>query len=85
VRCEEFLEALNDYVDGGTSSVICLALQNHLADCNPCRIVIDNIRQTITLYRVGTKMPVPIGLHHRLRYRIRDHWTQHLQRTGPSQ
>jgi predicted anti-sigma-YlaC factor YlaD len=66
MKCQELLEALNDYVDGETQSALCRAIQEHLADCNPCRIVIDNIRQTITLYRVEEAVLLPAGLHERV-------------------
>ena len=65
MKCQELLSALNDYVDGDTRSALCRALQEHLADCGSCRVVIDNIRQTITLYRAGETMPLPTGLHER--------------------
>ena len=63
MRCDELLSALNEYLDGDTRSALCQALQEHLANCNSCRVVIDNIRQTITLYRVGEASPLPAGLH----------------------
>ena len=53
MKCEELLSALNEYLDGETQSALCEALQEHLADCHSCRLVIDNIRQTIALYRSG--------------------------------
>jgi predicted anti-sigma-YlaC factor YlaD len=66
MKCKELLGALNEYVDGETQSALCQALQEHLADCEPCRVVIDNIRQTITLYRVGEVMRLPAGLHEKI-------------------
>jgi predicted anti-sigma-YlaC factor YlaD len=74
MRCEELLSALNEYVDGETQSALCRALREHLADCNPCRIVIDNIRQTITLYRNSEVVCLPAGLHERLSAILRQRW-----------
>ena len=74
MKCEELLGALNDYVDGKTQSALCQAIQEHLADCNPCRLVIDNIRQTITLYRAGERVPLPAGLHERIRSILQNRW-----------
>jgi predicted anti-sigma-YlaC factor YlaD len=76
MKCQEFLAALNDYVDGETQSALCQALEGHLADCNPCRVVIDNIQQTITLYRAGERMPLPEGLHDRIRSIMRTRWAR---------
>ena len=74
MKCRELLGALNDYVDGETQSALCQVLQEHLADCDPCRIVIDNIRQTITLYRMDEEVPLPQGLHEQLRVILRRRW-----------
>ena len=74
MKCQELLGALNEFVDGETRSALCRAFQEHLADCNPCRIVVDNVRQTITLCRAGVAMPLPPGLHERMRAILRKHW-----------
>ncbi len=76
MKCQELLDTLNDYVDGETQSALCEALREHLAECNPCRIVIDNIRQTITLYRAGEAMPLPDELHEKLRSLMRARWSE---------
>jgi hypothetical protein len=75
MKCQDLLKALNAYVDGEIPSALCRALQEHLADCTPCRIVVDNLRQTITLYRAGEETPLPPGLHEQLRAAMRQRWT----------
>lgn len=80
MKCQELLGALNEYVDGETHSVLCQALQEHLADCNPCRVVIDNIRQTITLYRAGEVMPLPAGLHEKICSIAHQRWAEKFPR-----
>ncbi|HEY4761012.1 MAG TPA: zf-HC2 domain-containing protein [Thermoguttaceae bacterium] len=74
MKCEELLAALNDYVDGERQLALCKALEAHLADCNPCQIVIDNIRQTIALYKSGEPVELPLELHDQLRQVLRDRW-----------
>ncbi len=74
MNCEEILAALNDYVDGLRDTAICSALEKHLADCNPCRLVVDNIRQTITLYRSGRPVELTDELHERLHGMLREQW-----------
>jgi hypothetical protein len=74
MKCEELLGALNEYVDGQTHTALCRAFEKHLADCNPCRIVIDNIRQTITLYRAGEAVPMPAELHEQLHVIMYHRW-----------
>ncbi len=74
MTCRELLGALNEYVDGETRSALCRALQEHLADCHPCQIVVDNIRQTITLYKAEEQFELPSALHQRLSSALRERW-----------
>jgi predicted anti-sigma-YlaC factor YlaD len=85
MKCEELLAALNEYVDGEQKSALCQALQEHLVNCNPCQIVIDNIRQTITLYRAGEAVPLPALLHEQLRSLLREQWARKFPATSGSQ
>lgn len=75
MKCEELLGVLNDYVDGDVRSGLCKAIQEHLADCKGCQIVIDNIRQTITLYRAGAATPLPAGLHETICSIMKKRWS----------
>jgi anti-sigma factor RsiW len=74
MKCEELLAALNGYVDGDLDPGICEAFQSHLADCNPCQLVVDNIRRTITLYKAGRPVELPPELHRRLCAALKDRW-----------
>ncbi len=74
MKCEELLAALNEYVDGEIDPGICEAFESHLRDCNPCQIVIDNIRQTITLFNAGKAVELPPELHQRLHNALRQRW-----------
>jgi anti-sigma factor RsiW len=82
MRCEELLAALNAYVDGDLDPAICEAFQSHLADCNPCQIVIDNIRQTITLYKSGQPVELPAELHDQLCSALRAKWAVAFPQAG---
>ena len=66
MKCEELLAALGQYVDGELEPGICSPFQEHLKDCNPCRIVIDNIRQTIKLFKAEEPFELPPTLQQRL-------------------
>jgi len=74
VKCEELLAALNEYVDGSIDPGICEAFEEHLKGCNPCQIVVDNIRQTITLYKAGEPFELPKEFHEQLRRQLREKW-----------
>jgi anti-sigma factor RsiW len=75
MKCEELLAALNDYVDGDLDPGICDAFQEHLSDCNPCQIVVDNIRKTITLYKAGEPFEMPVEFQQKLCEELRKRWT----------
>ena len=74
MNCAELLAALNQYVDGELDLGICDAFQEHLRDCNPCQIVVDNIRQTIRLYKADEQFQLPPTLHQRLARALRERW-----------
>ncbi len=74
MKCEELLAAINEYVDGDLAPGICEALQEHLKDCNPCQVVIDNIRQTIRLYKAGEPFELPPEFCQRLHEALRAQW-----------
>jgi RNA polymerase sigma-70 factor (ECF subfamily) len=74
MKCEELLSALNQYVEGEVDPAICEPYQEHLKGCNPCQIVVDNIRQTIKLYRAEEQFELPPTLHQRLSRVLRERW-----------
>lgn len=74
MKCEELLAALGEYIDGNIDPAICESLEEHLKDCNPCHIVVDNIRKTIQLYRAGERFELPAEFHQRLCQQLRQHW-----------
>lgn len=76
MTCEELLKALNEYVDGAELNAICEEFAQHLAGCNPCQIVVDNIRQTITLYKSGEPFPMPADFHERLQQNLKAKWDE---------
>ncbi|MCC6507681.1 MAG: zf-HC2 domain-containing protein [Pirellulaceae bacterium] len=76
MTCEELLKALNDYVDGQELTEICDEFAEHLAGCNPCQVVVDNIRQTISLYRAGQPYSMPTGFQERLQLSLKQKWAE---------
>lgn len=72
--CSELLALLNDYVDGGVDPAICKDFEEHLAGCNPCRVVVDNVRRTITLYRKDEPCDLPPEFRDRLHAALKSRW-----------
>ena len=82
MKCGELLAALNEYVEGTVDPAICEEFERHLAGCNPCQVVVDNIRQTITLYKEGKPYQLPTEFRHRLHSTLRQRWAEtHARKT----
>jgi anti-sigma factor (TIGR02949 family) len=51
VKCSEVISQLSDYLDAEAARELCDTLEAHLAECPQCRVNIDTVRKTISLYR----------------------------------
>ena len=76
MKCAELLTSLNEYVDGTVDPAICEEFEKHMAGCNPCQVVVDNIRQTITLFKQGKPYDLPIKFRQRLHSELRQRWKE---------
>lgn len=65
-ECDKLLHQLSDYIDGTLEASICAELEAHLSDCSDCRVMVDTVRRTITLYRAGAVTELPSGVEQRL-------------------
>jgi anti-sigma factor RsiW len=70
-NCQALLHQLSAFVEDEASPQLCQEIERHLASCANCRIVVDTLDRTISLYHT---LPAPemseevqIRLHHRLR------------------
>jgi predicted anti-sigma-YlaC factor YlaD len=64
--CGELRAQLPDYLDGEAQETICRAIEEHLAGCDDCRVIVDTLKKTITLYHCAPRDDVPIDVHDRL-------------------
>jgi anti-sigma factor RsiW len=76
MKCEELLAMLNEYVDGTVDPAVCEEFEKHMAGCNSCQVVVDNIRQTITLYKDGQPYAMPIQFRERMHDALRRCWRE---------
>lgn len=53
--CHRLLGSLSEYVDGELDSELCNVLEQHLEDCEDCRIVVDTLRKTVYLYHASAQ------------------------------
>jgi hypothetical protein len=83
MKCAELLKMLNEYVDGTVDPSICEEFEKHMAGCNPCQVVVDNIRKTITLYKEGKPYELPVKFRQQLHSVLRQRWIEtHPEKPG---
>ncbi len=76
MKCAELLKMLNEYVDGGVDPAVCDEFEKHQAGCNPCQVVVDNIRKTIVLYKQGQPYELPLRFRRQLHESLRTKWKE---------
>jgi predicted anti-sigma-YlaC factor YlaD len=70
-ECRQLLGSLSDYIDGDLEQVLCDEIEQHMGECDNCRIVIDTLRKTIELYQITSSPPtVPEDVRKRLFHRL---------------
>ena len=74
MKCEELLAMLGDYVDGDMDREVYETFRSHMEGCNPCEVVVDNIRHSISLYKCGKTVELPEELQQQLRHVLRKRW-----------
>lgn len=50
-HCRDLLGQISDYIDGELEAALCAELEQHLAGCHDCQVLVDTTRKTVTLYR----------------------------------
>jgi anti-sigma factor RsiW len=50
-ECQALLAELGDYIDGELEQTLCAEIEQHLAHCDDCRVLVDTTRKTVVLYR----------------------------------
>jgi anti-sigma factor RsiW len=68
--CGQLLAHLSDYVDGTLQAGLCRELEQHLAGCDDCRIVLNTLKKTVELYRLEGPAGMPDAVRERLFKRL---------------
>jgi Predicted transmembrane transcriptional regulator (anti-sigma factor) len=76
MKCKDLLNALNDYIDGEIDPAVCEEFEKHMADCNPCQIVVDTIKKTIIIYKEGKPYELPLEFKKKLHSVLQEKWKQ---------
>ncbi len=80
MKCQELLRMLNDYVDGDVDPALCEEFEGHLQGCNPCKVVVDTVRKTISIYKDEEVIELPVEFRDRLHCALREKWKEREQR-----
>ncbi len=83
MSCEELLRALNEVIDDASALALYTEFADHLSGCNPCQLVVDNVRKTIQLYKSGEPYPMPAGFQDRFRDALRAKWQARFPNSKP--
>ena len=76
MTCHDYRDLMMGYLDNELTDEQRRQFEEHLAGCNPCQVVVDNIRKTITLYKAGEPYPMPPEFHDRLHETLRARWKE---------
>ena len=72
ISCQEFVELVTEYLDGGLSPDAAALFEQHLNFCDGCEWYLDQLRTTIaTVGRIG-RQDVPEPMRRRLLAAFRD-------------
>jgi mycothiol system anti-sigma-R factor len=64
--CKDMLGNLSAYIDGDLEAELCAEIEEHMAGCTNCQIVVDTLERTVTLYHDNCHEPLPDDVKSRL-------------------
>ena len=66
-ECSDLLGSISEYVDGSLREELCRELEQHLSECEDCRVVVNTMKKTIELYQTDApKDGLPADVRQRL-------------------
>ena len=57
--CTEFLSEFGEYLDGCASPEVKSCIEEHLRDCQSCRVIIDSTAKTIRIVTESESFTLP--------------------------
>jgi predicted anti-sigma-YlaC factor YlaD len=83
VNCKEVLDQLSDFVDEEARADLCRAIEEHLARCGGCKIVVDTVKKTIMLYHTDGPAEAPVRVSAALESALAREYRQAESRPSP--
>ncbi len=73
-KCPDYVNDLSDYLDGELDPSLCEEIEKHIGHCENCRIMVDTMKQTVTLCREGKPERLPSSLEDKLGNLLKERW-----------
>ncbi len=64
--CKQLMAQLSSFLDGELDPALCEKIEQHLATCPMCPIVVDTTKKTILLYRDAPRQEIPADVRQHL-------------------
>ncbi len=74
--CHEMISNLGDFVDGDADPELCEEIRKHVGQCENCRLMVDTLKQTVTLCCDGKEQTLPAELEARLNSLLKARWEE---------
>lgn len=84
VPCVLVWRRVSDFVDNDVNSSTRSAMELHIADCQPCKAVVDGVRNVILLFGDPRLFPLPKGFRGRTLQKVRSHLLTLRRKGAPS-
>lgn len=79
MNCQGLIAELTEYLDGALDVSVRADLEQHLMNCQNCRVVVNTTRKTIEIFCNAEPAPLPEDV----RERLHDALVKRLGQRGP--
>ena len=79
-KCHDYIDNLNDFLDGELDAALCEDITKHIGECKNCRIMVDSMKMTVTLCREGKEEQLPKALEAKLNNLLKQKWDKKFGR-----
>jgi anti-sigma factor RsiW len=70
-HCQQLLGSLSGYIDGQLQAELCAEIEQHIKECDTCRVVVNTLRKTVELYQqTPVQTDLPGAVRERLFYKL---------------
>lgn len=59
ITCTDFMAEIGNYLEGEVAAEVRLQLENHLAHCETCHVVLDTARKTVKVVTESGSFALP--------------------------